>query len=401
MMKKTTNRIFFWQSISNSQLLTALFILMLAGLLFSRALLSICMLAWAVVLIIFLYKNKLSLGKHTMLHWSILPLGLFLLGAWQQPFQTNTYDFLLTLLTYPIAFFSVRTLFNITEKQKILQIWITVAMISSIYPIIWFATHFHEAIVKYGSGQSMPVLMDQDHIRYSIFLCSAFTFILFQYPFSNKYRLYFIPLFFLLIVFLSVRTAWVILGISLLFIPLIKSIPHRQWITAILVILAGCSYFIFPTVQKKIAYTLYDWQQFIPSKFNSNYSDAARRNLNYIAIQAIQHQSYNVGWADVATTMQLYGEKYFPKQKLQFSWPFNQWLFWMLGSGWIGTLMWSIWLVYPIVWGWQHKQYGVFYWSIAIAISCLVETNLNFQYGVFLHAWPLAIMTFTSQDNNR
>ncbi|WP_167516649.1 O-antigen ligase family protein [Hydrotalea flava] len=402
MFKKTTNRNFLWQQPTIHWLLTGLFVLMLLGLLFSRALLSISMAVWFITIIAFQLQHPFPKEKHPLLYWSIMPLGLFVVGAWQLPFQKDTYDFLLNLCTYPIAFFAVRLLYASIDGNKIIRIWIVVAFLSSIYPLSWYVTHFQEAVIKYGSGQSMPVWMDHDHIRYSIFLCSAFALLLFHYPFSNKFRLPVVVATFLLIVFLSVRTAWVILAIMLLFIPFLKTIPYRKWLTIGIIAIACCSYFIFPTVQKKIAYTLYDWQQFKPAVFNSNYSDGARRNLNDIAVEAIQHKSYNVGWAGVAPTMQQYGKKYFPQQPMQFGWPFNQWLFWLLGSGWIGMLLWSTWLLYPILWGIQQQQFGITAWTIAISASCLVESNLNFQFGVFLHAWPLAMMAlYPAQDNKR
>ncbi len=401
MFKKPINRYFSWQPFAIRQLLTALFVLLLVGLLFSRALLSICMAVWCIVIIFFQFKLLFPQVKHALLHWSVMPLVLFVLGAWQRPFEKDTYDFLLTLCTYPITFFAVRLLYHFADSRKIIRIWIVVALLSSVYPLIWFAGHFQEAIVKYGSGQSMPVWMDQDHIRYNIFLSSAFALLLFHNPFSKKFHLLFLVTGFAGIVFLSVRTAWVILAIMLLFIPFLKTIPFRKWLTVGIIAIACCSYFFFPTVQKKIAYTLYDWQQFKPTVFNSNYSDGARLNLNYIAIEAIQQKHDNIGWAGVAPTMQQFGEKYFPHQPLQFGWPFNQWLFWILGSGWLGVLLWTVWLLYPLVWGLQQQQLGVVAWSFAIAASCLVESNLNFQFGVFLHAWPLALMAFSHQRNNR
>ncbi|MBY0348386.1 MAG: hypothetical protein K2W79_09010 [Hydrotalea flava] len=184
MFKKTTNRNFLWQQPTIHCLLTGLFVLMLLGLLFSRAVLSISMAVWLITIIAFRLQHPFPKEKHPLLYWSLIPLVLFVVGAWQLPFQKDTYDFLLNLCTYPIAFFAVHLLYASIDGNKIIRIWIVVAFLSSIYPLSWYATHFQEAVIKYGSGQSMPVWMDHDHIRYSIFyavllLCFYFI-ILFQ-----------------------------------------------------------------------------------------------------------------------------------------------------------------------------------------------------------------------------
>lgn len=81
MFKKPINRYFSWQPFAIRQLLTALFVLLLAGLLFSRALLSICMAVWCIVIIFFQFKLLFPQVKHALLHWSVMPLVLFVLGA--------------------------------------------------------------------------------------------------------------------------------------------------------------------------------------------------------------------------------------------------------------------------------------------------------------------------------
>ncbi|MEN9599633.1 MAG: hypothetical protein RL596_1952, partial [Bacteroidota bacterium] len=59
-------------------------------------------------------------------------------------------------------------------------------------------------------------------------------------------------------------------------------------------------------------------------------------------------------------------------------------------------LCFTAWLLYPIGWGYKTKQKEIIIWSIAIAVSCLVEANLNFQFGILLHAWPLWLVTLSN-----
>src|SRR5688572_16151822 len=92
-----------------------LFVLMLAGLLFSRALLSITTALWLIVIITSFSKEKLRLYKPILL-WSLLPLGLFLLGFCQQPNAKENLDYLLTLLIYPVAAFSFASFEEVHDK---------------------------------------------------------------------------------------------------------------------------------------------------------------------------------------------------------------------------------------------------------------------------------------------
>jgi len=47
--------------------------------------------------------------------------------------------------------------------------------------------------------------------------------------------------------------------------------------------------------------------------------------------------------------------KIFSCKNTEFGWPFNQWLYWWMGSGWWGMLLFSGWLLYPIILGFQQK----------------------------------------------
>jgi hypothetical protein len=89
---------------------------------------------------------------------------------------------------------------------------------------------------------------------------------------------------------------------------------------------------------------------------------------------------------------QIFYKKDFGNQKTEYGWPFNQWLFWWMGSGWWGMLLFTGWLLYPLFINIKKIDAGLICWTIAIALSCIVESTLNYQFGVFLHIWPIAFM---------
>lgn len=241
--------------------------------------------------------------------------------------------------------------------------------------------------------------MDADHVRFSIFLCSSFLLLLLFPVYKKTTTQILAAILLVLILFLSVRTGWIMV-ISMLFIYTLLAIRKNKKMAAkkltlglaVLVGVIALSYFIFPTVHQKIAYSIWDWQQFQAGKYDSNYSDATRRAVNYSAWNSIENNfGSNTGWAAIPAALQKSFASNFPGQKTAYGWPFNQWLYWWMGAGWWGMLTFTGWLFYPLYQGMRKENIGLVCWTIAMALSCIVESTLNFQFGVFLHVWPIAI----------
>lgn len=197
------------------QLTIYLFVLLLGGLFWSRALLSITILIWALLSLFQTIKTNKSFFKNSFFIWSVTPLILWILGAWTIPFDKTNLDYLLTLSSYPaIVMITNATPFNLVQKKWI-KIWLGATAIALTYPLYWYFMDFTAAHKAYGTGQSLPTFMDTDHVRFSIFLCSSLLFLLFTSIIKQKYQRIFGGILLILILFLSVRTGWVI-AISLL-----------------------------------------------------------------------------------------------------------------------------------------------------------------------------------------
>ena len=106
-------------------------------------------------------------------------------------------------MVYPIAGITAIAAEKFAFTKTISQPWIHAALIALLYPLGWFLLHASEAFELYGQGRTLPVFMDTDHVRFSIFLCSAMFFTLL--PVSNarykKYHLlfYWVQFFFYLL----------------------------------------------------------------------------------------------------------------------------------------------------------------------------------------------------------
>lgn len=382
---------------SATNILLALSILLLAGLLWSRALLSIVTGIMAIFALNEWYINKKPSFKQPIFIWCCIPLILLFTGIYQDGFTPNNNQLLLTFAVYPIAGLTAITANKFDFTKTISQPWIHAALIALVYPLGWFIFYSSTAIEQYGIGKSLPVFMDNDHVRFSIFLCSAMLFTLL--PVTNaRYKKTSFIILLIAILFLAVRTAWVLAFIILLGFgihqilhnPSFKRYTSIKLIIAIICIIGLIG--IFPTAQQKIKYSIYDWQHFNQKGYDSTYSDGTRRAVNMAAWKAIQDDhATSIGWSAISSTLKNKFTQQFNGHTTQYGWPFNQWLFWWMGSGWIGMLLFSLWLFYPAWYGFMHNNPFLIIWTFAIAVSCLVETTLNYQYGVFLHVWPLVI----------
>lgn len=371
-----------------------LMIISLAGLYFSRALLSIATGLWFVYGIIEVIRQKEKLYKQPFLIWSfVFPL-LCLLGSWQSSWShPQNQQILLTALAYPAWALG---LLAIKEKQQLKRIqitWVITAIIGLCYPLIAFVGDIQGNIQALGSGKALPVFMDTDHVRFGILLVSAvaINWILLKEDSTNKWLK--TSLLFLIagILFTAIRTAWVLLLI--LFIGWFLLETKKKMVALFLLIAIGAATYQIPTVQNKIHYTLYDFEQYNQKGYDPNYSDGVRRALNQVSWKAIQDKGFsNMGWAGIPDRLQQEFKTVTKGSETNFGWPFNQWLFWWMGVGLGGMLLFTLWMFYPILYALRKKNTSIAIWTLAIAASCLVECTINYQFGTLLHIVPLLLL---------
>lgn len=378
--------------------------LMMAGLLFSRALLSLIhpvLLIWIMV-----EGRKKAFPTGSLIGWSLFALALPLLGCWQTPFTGKHFDLPLTWLMYPIAFYCV-ALLNEKNIRQLIQ-WCQVAAIAGIlYALISYLFTLSDWNRAYGTGQSLPTFMDSDHVRFGLFLCGTGLLTWLSDGLSKQTKFIYLLILLIAILIMAVRSAWVG-AIIILLTCTFYSGNENHWfrirqmflILFFILLAIGAGYLLFPTIQQKWAYMVYDWQQFDQSADRLGYSDGARRLINSLAWETIEKNKWpGVGWGNISSVMEINFLEKFPEQKLSFSWPFNQWLFWWLGAGISGLLLFSAWLLFPLFQGIQQKNTGIIAWTLVIAASCWVESTLSFQFGVWLHAWIGALAWRVSMTN--
>lgn len=378
-----------------------LMIISLAGLYFSRALLSIATGLWLVYGIIEWIRQKEKISKQPLAIWAIAFPLLCLLGSWQSSWShPQNQQILLTALAYPAWALGLLAIKDPQQWKRIRIAWVIAAIIGLCYPLFAFLGDIQGNIQALGSGKALPVFMDTDHVRFGILLVSAVAvnWILWKEDSSNKWLK--ISLFFLIagILFTAIRTAWVLLFI--LFMGWVLLETKKKMIALFLLIAMGAITYQIPTVKNKIHYTLYDFEQYNQKGYNPNYSDGVRRAINQVSWKSIQEKGFsNMGWAVIPDRLQAEFKTVTQGSETNFGWPFNQWLFWWMGVGFGGMLLFTIWLLYPIQYAWRKTNASIAIWTLAIAASCLVECTINYQYGTLLHIVPLFLLQKTYLTN--
>jgi len=86
-----------------------LFILLFAGLFWSRALLSLTTGAWFIFALTQLKKKSFPFHDPAFI-WTCIPLLIWILGAWQDLRAAASWDYLLTLAAYPASFLILQSI---------------------------------------------------------------------------------------------------------------------------------------------------------------------------------------------------------------------------------------------------------------------------------------------------
>lgn len=327
----------------------------------------------------------------------------FFLGIYQtKNLQWSDFDYLLTLAMYPaiVIFFLC---LDDGERKLVSYVWLGFVFISLLYPLSWYIFNTTAAHQRFKTGQSLPSFMSKDHVRYSIFVCCGLLPLLYYRLFAKKIQSLLVVLLLLIIIFLSVRTAWA--ALIIIFAVYVTGKFKWYYIAVGFLLCAGIAFAAFrfvPTVRQKVNYTIYDWRMYPAGEYVPDFSDGARRTINKVAWKTItEKKRTNTGWKNISSVLQEEFKQQYPSAQLKYGWPFNQYLYWWMGSGLAGLILFSGWLCYPAFTFLKTKNKILLSWTVVIAATCLVESTLNMQYGVFLHAWVIAFAFSHHLKSNR
>lgn len=358
--------------------------LLIAGLLFSRALLSIMMGAGIVLLLFPSVRNVFLEVFNRPLRY--LVAGVLIYYTWLLILDRDLYT--LERMVLHLGMISLLVLIHfMAASSERLVLWLLTAAVLSTLPTVYDMLVHEGLAALYEKGQVAYTLMDGDHQRFSIWISGCLALSWYAWLMEHKKQaLYFIIWFTLFLIFLSVRTGWLFTGVVTVaggLIWLQRQHKRVYWIRAIVgvVLLSALAYSI-PFVRNKIHYMQWEWTEKKEAERLGS-SDAVRRIVNENAVQLIRENSLGWGEAYAAEVLEARNNQRFDPD-ISYKWPFNQYLKWLLSAGWIMGLLPLLLIIYMLYRLYFTRNYLTAVWVLFIALTGLYESTLEMQYGFFL-----------------
>jgi len=291
----------------------------------------------------------------------------------------------LPFLLLPVAFLLLRREITIRGHQLLHYVLATVGLLSSIPVLYHYYTNAEELLLAIGKGHYIPTPID--HIHYSIILAySSLSMVLIyldrtyqQTRTEQVASLAVAAMLAAVIHILAVRSGLAILYIGVGAIALWYVVQRRTVAVGLvavvcMTVLPLLAYKTIPSLQKKIDYMVYDFEQYKKGE-GKNYSDSERLMSYRIAYDLAKEEPLvGHGVGDLRQLMierhqALYGEK----EKYIF--PHNQYLYVLSGAGLLGFLFFFIGLLSPILFG--HRGPFLVLIFIVMLASFMVENTLQ------------------------
>jgi hypothetical protein len=359
--------------------------LLIAGLLFSRALLSIMMGAGIVLLLFPSVRNVfLEVFKRPLRY---LVAGVLIYYTWLLILDRDLYTLERMALHLGVISLLVLLHFMAASSGRLLLLVLTAAVLSTLPTVYDMLVHEGLAAL-YEKGQVAYTLMDGDHQRFSIWISGCLALSWYAWLMEHKKQaLYFIIYFTIFLILLSVRTGWLFTGVVTVaggLIWLQRQHKRVYWIRAIIgvVLLSALTYSI-PFVRSKIHYMQWEWTERQAAE-ELGASDAVRRIVNENAVQLIRENSLGWGEANAAEVLEARNYQNHRLRDNNYKWPFNQYLKWLLSAGWIMGLLPLLLIIYMLYRLYFTRNYLTAVWVLFIALTGLYESTLEMQYGFFL-----------------
>lgn len=321
----------------------------------------------------------------------------FVSGLWSedQGFWLERVRVRVPFVVLPWAFANLPTLSQ-RQYDVVLYLLVCTMALLGIGVCINYALHEDQILDAMEHGKPIPV--PRNHIRFSLMVATAILsgVWLWARGFVLRYAwerlLLAIALVFLVgfIHFLSVRSGLAVLYAGVLFALARWTWSTRRWGVALagvvgIILLAGISFWVFPSMQEKWGYTAHDWEHY-QHEDGANYSDSERwvsMEAGWMLWQA--NPWLGVGTGDLPAEMKRTVEVHFPEHAQTFKLPHNQFVYLMAGTGLFGLLGSLLaWSGLLLSCRWRCWLFSIF--QVMLLASCMVEYTIETSAGV---AWSL------------
>jgi len=377
---------------------------MLAGLLFSRALLSSGLIFFVVVsLLQGRISQRLKNFFRSPLLWSMSLLFVLpaLSGVWSDDHSQwlQILRIKLPLLLLPICFAGENN-FRFKDWTMISFVFL-VLMFAAICQSSWgYVQNTAATNAAYLKAYTMETPLGNDHVRFSLLVAIAIFAIIFLLVKAgeNLKRNTRAPLFILAVIHivylhvLAVRTGLVCfyLGVIILLVWLLSHHNRKSFFLLVLCLfLPVAAYLILPTFKNKVSYLRYDLSFVQKNTYLPGSSDGNR----FVSIKAgwallKQHPLIGVGFGDIeGETNKFYEANFLQMSENDKILPSSQWMIYGSGTGWLGIILFSFGILVPFFLKAVQKNIFWILLNIFIAFSYLFDIGLEVQFGVFIHAF--------------
>ena len=375
-------------------IIPSLIVLMWGGLLWSRALLSICFILFVVLSVIFEGKRSFEIIRASF--WLQLMLALVVVYALSGFWSDDKAQWIRTVqVKLPLLFmpFTLGSLVKITKQihLRLLYILALLVMISTGWSyVMYFFTE--DITLSYLRAKVLPVAMYDDHVRYSWLIVVLVAMLLDRWVkmVDTNERWIVLGLIAYLVVFLHILAAKTgVLGMYIviaLFIWKQLSGKWRLYGWAIVLLLPIISWYCMPSFQNRLRFIWWDFQHYSTGKYTEGLSDAPRI-LSFQAGGAIikAHPIMGVGSGDVLQQTrewyQIHAPFLKPYEQLL---PSNQFLLFICSGGILMGLIALILFLSPF---WIKSMQKSFLWFAFHTIAMfgyMYEIGLEVQNGVFI-----------------
>jgi O-antigen ligase len=382
--------------------------IMLAGLLFSRLLLSSALIVFVLVCLIhknFLQQLKEFFSSPVLWSMTILFFIPFISGLWSEDSEhwSRIMRIKLPLLLLPLCFAGLKE-FKFKDWEKIGGTFMILMLIGSGWSIYHYLQDIKSIHAGYLRSHAIITPLKNDHVRFSLLAAIAiFTAIFLFIKKRDDYRTA-VKIFLIIVIaglvaylhVLAVRTGLVCFYLSLLlFIGWLlwnkQHILRNLALLLVTIVLPVVSYFLLPTFKNRIRYFNYD----ISFAKKNIYLPGSNDGTRIISIKAgwdIQQQSplIGVGFGDVETEMNQWYYAHYP-QMIQSDkiLPSGEWVMYGAATGWPGFILFTIVILIPFFI--RRLKKNIFWWMInlSIVMTYFFDNGLEGQFSVFVHSFIL------------
>jgi hypothetical protein len=371
---------------------------MWAGMLWSRALLSMAMMAFFLVTVVSRFKESREAVGHSW--WMKLMILLFIIPALTVFWSEDSSQWLrsvqvkLPLLFMPLAI-PVFMGMGRRIKNSLLFTLCGLIVLSSFYSYWnYFSTPGMNEL--YLKAKVLPVAMSNDHVRYAWLLVIGYTWLLYALlkgGIKGKMKIIGYGLLVYIAVFIHVLAAKTgLMGFYIVnAVAILTMVPAKLRFASILLFLSIplIGWFLLPSFQNRVKFVVWDYQNYSRGSYVEGLSDGPRI-LSYQAGADVfsRHPLTGVGSGDVLSeTWQWYDVNAPFLKNYERLLPSNEVLLYACAGGILAAIVCLIALFYPFFMKNIRGNMLWFCFHITSVIGFMYEIGLEVQHGVFLYGF--------------